>query len=147
MDSSGTKWKNYADIRGRQIERAITKLNRGEINRPKSPNDCRRFMKPTYFDAKGNPIETITSAILDYEQIAEEARYDGFNALATGLGDDPCQIIRVNSYRWEIEDCFRVEKSDLNMRPVYVRSPKRIAAHFFICFLSLLIRSERKKIQ
>ena len=71
-------------------------------------------MKPTYFDAKGNPIETITSAILDYEQIAEEARYDGFNALATGLGDDPCQIIRVNSYRWEIEDCFRVEKSDLN---------------------------------
>ena len=63
------------------------------------------------------------------------------------LGDDPCQIIRVNSYRWEIEDCFRVEKSDLNMRPVYVRSPKRIAAHFFICFLSLLIRSERKKIQ
>ena len=104
-------------------------------------------MKPTYFDAKGNPIETITSAIFDYEQIAEEARYDGFNALATGLGDDPCQIIRVNSYRWEIEDCFRVEKSDLNMRPVYVRSPKRIAAHFFICFLSLLIRSERKKIQ
>ena len=102
-------------------------------------------MKPTYFDAKGNPIETITSAILDYEQIAEEARYDGFNALATGLGDDPCQIIRVNSYRWEIEDCFRVEKSDLNMRPVYVRSPKRIAAHFFICFLSLLIRSDTIK--
>lgn len=127
------------EIRARQIERAIVKINRGEINRPKSPNDCRRFMKPSYFDAKGKPVEVLTGAVLDMDQIDYESRFDGFNALATSLDDDPCTIIRVNSYRWEIEDCFRVEKSDLDMRPVYVRSPKRIAAHFFICFLSLLI--------
>lgn len=126
-------------LRAQQIQRAITKINRGEIRRPKSPNDCRRFLKDTYFDSSGNPLEVITSAVLDTEQIADEARFDGFNALATGLDDDPCTIIRVNSWRWEIEECFRVEKSDLDMRPVYVRAPQRIAAHFFICFIALLV--------
>ncbi|MGM9734014.1 MAG: IS1634 family transposase [Prevotella sp.] len=126
-------------LRAQQIQRAITKINRGEIKRPKSPNDCRRFMKDTYFDSKGNPLEVITSAVLDMEQIEAEARFDGFNALVTSLDDDPCTIIRVNSWRWEIEECFRVEKSDLDMRPVYVRAPQRIAAHFFICFIALLI--------
>lgn len=126
-------------LRAQQIQRAITKLNRGEIRRPKSPNDCRRFMKDEYFDQKGNPLQVITSAVLDQEQIEAEERFDGFSALATGLNDDPCTIIRVNSWRWEIEECFRVEKSDLDMRPVYVRAPKRIAAHFFICFIALLV--------
>ena len=126
-------------LRAQQIQRAITKINRGEIKRPKSPNDCRRFMKDTYFDTKGNPLEVITSSVLDMEQIEAEARFDGFNALVTSLDDDPCTIIRVNSWRWEIEECFRVEKSDLDMRPVFVRAPQRIAAHFFICFIALLI--------
>lgn len=126
-------------LRAQQIQRAITKINRGEIKRPKSPNDCRRFMKDTYFDTKGNPLEVITSAVLDMEQIEAEARFDGFNALVTSLDDDPCTIIRVNSWRWEIEECFRVEKSDLDIRPVFVRAPQRIAAHFFICFIALLI--------
>lgn len=125
--------------RARQIERAIAKLNRGEIRRPKSPNDCRRFMKDTYFDAKGNPLEVITSAVLDLDQIDGEARFDGFNALVTSLDDDPCDVIRVNSWRWEIEDCFRLQKSDLEMRPVYVRAPQRIRAHFFVCFIALLV--------
>lgn len=126
-------------LRAEQIQRAIVKINRGEIRRPKSPSDCRRFMKDTYFDAKGNPLEVITSAVLDRQQIEAEERFDGFNALATGLDDDPCTIIRINSWRWEIEECFRVEKSDLEMRPVYVRNPDRIAAHFFICFIALLV--------
>lgn len=125
-------------LRDQQIQRAIAKINRGEIRRPKSPNDCRRFMKDTYFDANGNPLQVITAAVLDNDQIDLESRFDGFNALATSLDDDPCSIIRVNSWRWEIEECFRIEKSDLDMRPVYVRNPARIAAHFFICFLALL---------
>ncbi len=126
-------------LRAQQIQRAINKINRGEIKRPKSPNDCRRFMKDEYFDSNGNPLEVITSAVLDEEQVLRESRFDGFNAIATSLDDDPCMVIRVNSWRWEIEECFRVEKSDLDMRPVYVRNPQRITAHFFICFLALLI--------
>lgn len=126
-------------LRQQQIQRAMKKLNRGETKRPKSPNDCRRFMKDTYFDSKGKPLEVITAAVLDLEQIEYESRFDGFNAIATSLDDDPCTVIKVNSWRWEIEECFRVEKSDLEMRPVYVRNPQRITAHFFICFLALLI--------
>ncbi len=134
------KYDQYQkQLRTQQIQRAITKINRAEIRRPKSPNDCRRFMKDTYFDSKGNPLEVITAAVIDQEKIDSEARFDGFNALATGLDDDPCTIIRVNSWRWEIEECFRVEKSDLDMRPVYVRAPQRITAHFFICFIALLV--------
>lgn len=126
-------------IRAQQIQRAITKINRHETRRPKSPNDCRRFLKDTYFDSNGNPLSVITGAELDNDLIDAEARFDGFNAIATSLQDDPCQIIRVNSWRWEIEDCFRVEKSDLEMRPVHVRSQKRIEAHFFTCFIALLV--------
>ena len=126
-------------IRLQQIERAIKKINRGEINRPKSPNDCRRFMKDTYFDDKGNPLEVITAAVLNEELIAQEARFDGFGALATGLDDDPCEVIKVNSWRWEIEDCFRIGKSELEMRPVFVRNENRIKAHLLICFIALLI--------
>lgn len=126
-------------IRQQQIERAIKKINRGEINRPKSPNDCRRFMKDTYFDDKGNPLEVITAAVLNEELIAQEARFDGFAALATGLDDDPCEIIKVNSWRWEIEDCFRIGKSDLEMRPVFVRNENRIKAHLLVCFIALLV--------
>ena len=126
-------------IRQQQIERAIKKINRGEINRPKSPNDCRRFMKDTYFDDKGNPLEVITAAVLNEELIAQEARFDGFGALATGLDDDPCEIIKVNSWRWEIEDCFRIGKSDLEMRPVFVRNENRIKAHLLVCFIALLV--------
>lgn len=125
-------------LRAQQINRAIKKINRKETRRPKSPNDCRRFLKDTYFDKDGNPLEVTTSAILDQDVIDDEARFDGFNALVTSLDDDPCTIIRVNSWRWEIEECFRVEKSDLDMRPVYVRNPQRITAHFFICFIALL---------
>lgn len=125
-------------IRQRQIERAIKKINRGEINRPKSPNDCRRFMKDTYFDGEGNPLEVITAAALNNELIEHEAQFDGFSALATGLDDDPCEIIKVNSWRWEIEDCFRIGKSDLKMRPVFVRNENRIRAHLLICFIALL---------
>lgn len=52
-------------LHAQQIQRAITKINRGEAKRPKSSNDCRRFLKDKYFDGQGNPPEPITSAVLD----------------------------------------------------------------------------------
>lgn len=67
-------------------------------------NNCRRVMKDTYFDKNWNPLEVITNAVLDLEQIDAEARFGGFCALSTSLDDNPCTIIKVNSWRWEIED-------------------------------------------
>ena len=126
-------------LRAQQVQRAAERISRGETRRPKSPNDCRRFIKDVCFDGEGNQLQPVAAAALDNAQIELEERFDGFSALATSLDDDPCAVIRVNSWRWEIEECFRIEKSDLCMRPVYVRNPERIRAHFFICFIALLI--------
>ena len=53
--------------------------------------------------------------------------------------DDVKEIIRVNKRRWEIEESFRILKTEFKARPVYLKRDDRIKAHFSICFLSLLI--------
>ena len=55
------------------------------------------------------------------------------------LDDAPQDIIRLNQRRWEIEESFRIMKTEFKARPVYLSREDRIRAHFFICFLSLMI--------
>ena len=77
---------------------------------------------------------------LDEEKIAEEAKFDGFYAVCTDLmDDDPAEIIKISEKRWQIEECFRIMKTEFSARPVYVQREDRIKAHFLICFLALLI--------
>ena len=76
---------------------------------------------------------------LDEERIREEAMYDGFYAVVTNLEDDPSEIIKINKRRWEIEENFRIMKSDFEARPVYVQRDDRIKAHFLTCYISLLV--------
>ena len=64
--------------------------------------------------------------------------YDGFYAVVTNLDDDVQDIIAINKRRWQIEECFRILKSDFDARPVYLRDDDRIKAHFLICFMALL---------
>ena len=65
--------------------------------------------------------------------------YDGFYAVVTNLEDDPSEIIKINKRRWEIEENFRIMKSDFEARPVYVQRDDRIKAHFLTCYISLLV--------
>ena len=65
--------------------------------------------------------------------------YDGFYAVCTTLEDDISEIIKINKRRWEIEESFRILKTDFKARPVYLKRDDRIKAHFTTCFLSLLI--------
>jgi transposase len=78
--------------------------------------------------------------ILDREKIAEEEKYDGYYAIVTSELDDPDEHI-IDTYRglWRIEESFKVTKSTLKSRPVYLRTEKHINAHFLICFIALLI--------
>ena len=76
---------------------------------------------------------------LDEERIREEAMYDGFYAVVTNLEDNPAEIIKINKQRWEIEENFRIMKSDFEARPVYVQRDDRIKAHFLTCYISLLV--------
>lgn len=69
----------------------------------------------------------------------KEERYDGFYGTCTNLDDDAAAIVKINQRRWEIEECFRIMKSEFNSRPVYLSREDRIKAHFMTCFISLII--------
>lgn len=119
-------------IRNRQIERARKILERMDPNEyKKGPNDVTRFIK------KSGPAKDKYE--LDLEKIAEEEKYDGFYAIATNLDDEAKDILAINDQRYQIEDCFRILKTDFASRPYFHRTRERIIAHFMICYTALLI--------
>jgi hypothetical protein len=74
------------------------------------------------------------------EKIESEMMYDGYYAICTDLVDDSVEeIIRVSEQRWEIEESFRIMKTEFQAGPVYLSREDRIHAHFLICYLSLMI--------
>ena len=134
------KYKYYQQgIRDRQVKRA-EKMLEGNLSSLKkhNQNDCKRFIKKTGVTADGEIADKEVYA-LDQSIIDEEARYDGFYAVCTNLSDEPPKIAKINHSRWEIEECFRIMKTDFKSRPAYVRTDNRIQAHFMTCFLSLIL--------
>ena len=134
------KYKAYQQkIRNKQLERA-RKLIDGKVKKRKgkNQNDPARFVKETKYTDDGEIADKI-SYELDQDKIDEEAKYDGFYAVITNLEDNVEEILRINKQRWEIEENFRIMKTDLESRPVYVRRDDRIKAHFLICYISLLV--------
>lgn len=80
----------------------------------------------------------------DLEKISSEAQYDGLYAVCTDLLDDDVNgILKVSEGLWQIEECFRIMKTDFSARPVYLQDENRIKAHFLICFLALSVGSGR----
>ena len=125
-------------VRNRQIERAqkLLESNPRKTDRKKA-TDFKRLVKKTTVTKEGE-IATQDVYTLNHELILEEERYDGFYGLATNLKDDISTILRVARGRWEIEESFRIMKTDFLARPVYVKRRDRIRAHFLVCFLALL---------
>ena len=76
---------------------------------------------------------------LDQDKIDNESRYDVFYAVITNLDCNVKEIIRMNQQRWEIEENFRIMKTEFKARSVYVQRDDRIKAHFLTCYLSLLL--------
>lgn len=142
------KYKAYQrKIRTRQIERAEKIIaSPGRKCKGKNQNDPMRFVKKTSITPDGEIAEKQVYNI-DEEQIQKEEIYDGFYAVITNLEGDVSEIIKINKQRWEIEENFRIMKTEFEARPVYVRRDDRIKAHFMTCFISLLIyRLLEKKI-
>ena len=135
------KYRAYqAKIRENQIARA-NKIIESKAKTKKThsnPNDPARFIKSTAVTEQGEAAETVIST-LNQEVIDKEKQYDGFYAVATDIDDDIQQIIDINKRRWQIEECFRIMKTDFEARPIYLQKEERIKAHFLICFLALLI--------
>ena len=125
-------------IRARQVERARNLL---KINDPeeikKGPNDVRRFMKRISETASGE--EAKVTYEIDEDKITEEEKYDGYYAVATNLDDRPKDILAIAHKRYQIEDCFRIMKTNFCGRPVNHSAARRIKAHFLICYTALLV--------
>lgn len=134
------KYKAYQKkIREGQIERAKKIIaTPGQKRKGKNQNDPMRFVKKTSVTSDGEIAEKNVYD-LDEEQIQKEEMYDGFYAVITNLEGDVNEIIKINKQRWEIEENFRIMKTEFDARPVYVRRDDRIKAHFMTCYISLLL--------
>ena len=134
-------------LRDKQVERAQKMLNSGNTKKNrKNPNDPARFIGTIAVTKEGEAADV--QNYLDENKISEEARYDGLYAVCTDLLDDGAgDILKVSEGRWQIEECFRIMKTDFSARPVYLQDENRIRAHFLICFLALtLYRFLEKKL-
>ena len=125
-------------IREKQVERAEKMIASGNTKKQrKNPNDPGRFIGTIAVTEDGEAAKV--HAFLDENKIAGEAMYDGLYAVCTDLLDDDVNgILKVSEGRWQIEECFRIMKTDFSARPVYLQDGNRIKAHFLICFLALL---------
>ena len=134
------KYQEYQkNIRNNQIERAkkLIDKNPKKIGKAKQ-NDPKRFIKTLNTTDTGE-VASETYYSINQRVIEEEAKYDGLYAVCTNLEDKVEEIVKVNHRRWEIEESFRIMKSEFEARPVHLSREDRIKAHFITCFLALVI--------
>lgn len=134
------KYRNYTQtLRERQINRAEKLINTNLCSLKKAKaNDCKRFIKQTSCTPNGEIAEKTIFSI-NKDIIDNESKYDGFYAVCTNIADETHEIISINKKRWEIEECFRIMKTEFKARPVFLSNDQRIKAHFLTCYLALLI--------
>ena len=127
------------NIRNNQIERARKSIENNNVTRKgKNQNDYRRFIDSINSTNNGEVAEN-TSFSINQSIIDEEEKYDGYYALTTNLIGDINEIFKIVKGRWEIEESFRIMKSDFQARPINLSREDRIKAHFMTCFLALFI--------
>jgi transposase len=153
--------KKYAIRAKAKREAALLKAqkivsNPSAYTRATSYGALKYVMNVEFDKDTGEVKDTIATPCLNYETIAEEEKYDGYYAIVTNLFDEDKERSNyrdgeivykysdgkvIDLYRglWRIEDSFRVTKSELEARPIYLSRKERIQAHFLTCFISLVI--------
>jgi len=127
-------------LRERQVERAEAMIESGKKAKKerRNPNDPARFIGKMAVTDDGEVAKI--RQYLDIEKIEDESRYDGLYAVATDLLEDNVkEILKVSEGRWQIEECFRIMKTDFEARPIYLQDETQIKAHFLTCFLALIM--------
>lgn len=136
--------QDYADKARYERSRTIAKAKRYL----QSPSSLKRvltysaagYIKDLQYDDAGEIIQTNTKLYLDEDKIREEEKYDGYYAIVTSeLDKSDSEIIETYHGLWKIEETFKISKSELRTRPVYVSLEAHIEAHFLSCFVSLLL--------
>lgn len=139
--SFSLKYQRYQrKIRQGQIERAQELINSGKYKqRSKNQNDPHRFIGHQVMTDDGE-VCSKDIPFLNADTIHEEERYDGFYSVCTNLEDMGIdEIIKINKKRWEIEECFRIMKTEFKAQPVHLQREDRIRAHFITCFIALIV--------
>lgn len=135
--------KKYADRERIRREGALeyaSKLTNAELFRQTSKKGGKKYLDLTYVDEETGEIKPFSPLIrIDQEQVDFDALFDGIHVIVTSETEMSDEAI-LDSYRQlaKIEDCFRVTKTELESRPVYVWTEKHIQAHFLICFIALI---------
>lgn len=152
------KYRDYLrNVRNGQIEKAKNKISSSndgsKMKLSNNPNDYRRLIKEeitakenkvknqdvnSLNDAKGKEKFTY-KYLIDDSVVIEEEKYDGYYGITTNLNGNIENILKISKNRWEIEENFRILKSDFESGDIYLSREDRITAHFLTCFISLLI--------
>ncbi|MGN1330776.1 MAG: IS1634 family transposase [Clostridia bacterium] len=134
------KYQEYQkNIREKQIQRAKNIIEKNpKTIKSRDENDPKRFIDniPT---TENGEVALNNNYSINQDKILEESKYDGLYAVCTNLEDEVEEIIKINKRRWEIEESFRIMKSEFKARPVFLSREDRIKAHFTTCFLALVI--------
>lgn len=114
----------------------VTKFNK------KNSHSASKYVKNLVFDKDtGEIIENPKSKLsLDLDKIEAEEKFDGYYAIVSSELDKTDEDI-IDIYRelWKIEETFKITKSELETRPVYVSRKEHIEAHFLTCFIALTL--------
>lgn len=100
-----------------------------------------KYVKNIEYDSEtGEIITAERRPVFDYEKLAEDEKFDGYYAIVTSeYKKDDSEIVSLYKGLWKIEEAFKVTKSDLKTRPVYLSREDHIKAHFLTCFIALVI--------
>ncbi|RBR29888.1 IS1634 family transposase [Enterococcus cecorum] len=129
----------HEHIRQKKIDRALKFIeNPSKLDR-KNQRQPSYYIKTTTTTEDGE-IASNKVIQLDTEKIKNEAKLDGFYVVTTDLEDKNIGIIiQANRQRWEIEESFRIMRSEFRTRPMYVRKEESINGHLLTCFIALLV--------
>lgn len=136
--------EKYAQKQKRERELVLRKAkdliaNPGKYTRATSIGAA-GYIKNIKFVKETGEVSDGIKLSLNLDKIAEEEKYDGYYSIVTSEKELSDQEIR-DIYRglWQIEESFKIIKSEFRARPVYLRTENHINAHFLICFVALLI--------
>ena len=128
--------KQKAQIQ-KQIDKAISISSLKQASKEEY-GDSIKYVNFTSIDKEGEVVKSIPS--LNQEKIDEDLSFAGYNLLVTSEINKSAQDI-YNTYHglWRIEESFRVMKTYLEARPVYLQNKESIYGHFTICYMALTI--------
>jgi transposase len=160
-------WVTYADDRKRQVSLDVKQIvcynelyarrqkhKRAEVLEKaqkiianprrytkKEAGGALRYVKNIEYNPEtGERVNTRRIPYLDLDKIAEDEKYDGYYAIITSEVNMPShEVVKCYHGLWEIEESFKITKSDLKSRPIYVSLEQRIEGHFLTCYIALLI--------